>query len=216
MSDSTIAIDAGEAPAQPGLPSPQRRRPVQDRSQDKVARILATTAALVDRFPADSITMIQLAEASGTSFSTIYRFFPSKEAIFEAVAIRYIETFESLCDQLLETAEPAKGAALVDELVDGYHAFMVAEPGFKALWVDAMPTQAVVARFRQMNRTIVRRCVAFYVDRLGGTTSPDFELRLTLAIEATTQLTKFALQQPVGAQARVIGEVKYLLKKYLF
>src|SRR5215471_3682199 len=57
------------------------RAPQQSRSREKVARILATTARLLEQRPYEEIGTKLIAAEAGVSVGILYRFFPDKEAI---------------------------------------------------------------------------------------------------------------------------------------
>jgi AcrR family transcriptional regulator len=48
------------------------------------ARILAAVAGLIERGDVDELTVPDVAEASGVSLRTIYRYYPSRDALLEA------------------------------------------------------------------------------------------------------------------------------------
>ena len=199
----------------PALAQP-RRQPIQGRSQDRVQRILRAAAELVDRMPLDEITMAVIAKEAGASFSSIYRFFPSKEAILEDVVIGYLEKLEQEYEQFFARTRAEAGAAhLIDGAIDIYIAFLRREPGFKALWLGWQPTPAIVARFHQNNKKVVELAMAYATTRLGMASSPELDLRVAMAGEASSQLLRYAFSQTEFDEGRVIDELKRFLKATL-
>jgi AcrR family transcriptional regulator len=193
-----------------------RRRPIQERSQDRVQRILQAAAELVDNMPLEDITMAVIAKRAGASFSSIYRFFPSKEAILEDVVMGYLDKLQAEYEDFFARAKPEGGGAqLIEAAIDIYAAFMRREPGFKALWLSGSPTPEILARFRRMNATVARLAKSYGVAYLGMADNPDLDLRLAMAAEASSQLLKFAFTQTSFDQDRVIAELKRLLKASL-
>jgi AcrR family transcriptional regulator len=192
-----------------------RRSPIQGRSQDKVKRILAATARLAEVMPLESITMATIAEASGASFSSIYRFFPGKEAILEAVALTSLDRLQTLYEDYFAGPHPPSGAALIDGAIDIYVGFVAREPGFRALWMGGSQTPELSGRSRRVNETAIRLAKVYAVERLGFTASADLDLRLAIATEATTQILRYAFLQTEFPQARVISELKHWLKAAL-
>ena len=192
-----------------------RRSPIQGRSQDKVQRILAATAMLADTAPLESITMMQIADAAEASFSSIYRFFPSKEAILEAVAMENLDRLQKEYEVYFAQADLQDGGKIIDDAIDIYVAFAAREPGFRSLWINGSPTPAISRRSRRVNDAAIALAKGYAVERLGFPSSQDLEIRLAMAANATTHVLRFAFQQTEFPQERVIAELKRWLKAAL-
>lgn len=124
------------APAQSGHPPPppgMRRAPVQTRSAQRVRTLLDTTAALVDEGGLDAVTTKRVAERSGMSIGSVYRFFPDRLALLRALADRHRERYMRRLDALLDAAPPTDWRAAVDTAVDELAAMHREEPGFRPL-----------------------------------------------------------------------------------
>jgi AcrR family transcriptional regulator len=191
-----------------------RRKPIQGRSQDKVQRIIATTARLVDAMPFEAITMAAIAAEAGASFSSIYRFFPSKEAIVDAVAMASLDRLQALYEDYFSGPDqPAEH--LIDQAIDLYVGFVAREPGFRALWIDGAHSPDVAKRHRRLNETVVQMAKRYAIGRLGFSPSADLDLKLAVAMEATAQLLRYAFLQTEFPQDRVIAELKQWLRAAL-
>src|SRR5580692_9497131 len=70
----------------------------------RVAAILEAGAEAFREKGYDAVTMTEIAVRSGTTFGSLYRFFPSKEALANALLARYAQ---SALDRLAELAEQA-------------------------------------------------------------------------------------------------------------
>ncbi|HEY1862378.1 MAG TPA: helix-turn-helix domain-containing protein [Roseiarcus sp.] len=66
----------------------------------------------------DAVTMTEIAARSGTTFGSLYRFFPSKEALANALLAQYAERALDRLAELAERAATMTPAALADALVD--------------------------------------------------------------------------------------------------
>src|ERR1700722_4151377 len=72
-------------------PPPQaikRRRPLQQRSQEKVALILEAAVQLLDKGDIESLTTNAIAERAGVSIGTLYQYFDGKPAVLKELADR--------------------------------------------------------------------------------------------------------------------------------
>ena len=79
-----------------------RRRPSQERSRERVERILDATAALLgDDMPADQITTAAIAEAAGVPIGSVYQYFPNKLAVLAELARRVMEQVDNKTASLI-------------------------------------------------------------------------------------------------------------------
>ncbi len=192
-----------------------RRNPLQGRSQTKVERILAATAVLADTVPLESITMAQIGEAAGASFSSIYRFFPSKEAIFEAVAVASLTRLQTRYEAYFSGPINENPGEIIDHAIDIYVQFVAEEPGFKALWIDGMQAPEFVGLARRVPDSAISMARAYAIKTLGFPEIPELDLRLAIAQTAATQILRFAFQDNGYPQEQVIAELKRWLKAAL-
>ena len=131
-----------DAPHVEGEVSPSARRtPVQSRSQHTVQRVLDAASSLLEQLPLDDVTTTRIAAEAGLSIGALYRFFPDKQTIIDAIAVRHVEQFRaSLEDSVmkvlerelanLETFDPA---LVLDSVVDAYIIYLDAHPDFRTI-----------------------------------------------------------------------------------
>src|SRR5581483_4091342 len=145
-----------------------RNVPIQARSRARVQRVLdAADRVLIDDGPA-AFTTTRVAQTAGIPVGSLYRYFPDKAAIVEALALLYCSDFEDLVAGVAETderdplADPA--AAILEALAAGFRA----RPGFRALWYGGLRTE----RVRDATRP-TRTAIARSVERILATHWPD-------------------------------------------
>jgi AcrR family transcriptional regulator len=192
-----------------------RRSPIQGRSQDKVQRILAATAMLADTMPLEAITMMQIAEAAEASFSSIYRFFPSKDAILEAVALSHLERLQKLYEIYFASATLDDGGKIIDDAIDIYVAFASREPGFRSLWISASPNADISRRLYSVSGSIIRMARVYAVAKLAFEEGPTLDIRLAVATNACTHMLRYAFNQTDYPLDQVIAELKRWLRTSL-
>jgi AcrR family transcriptional regulator len=117
---------APDAPAA----APLRRVPQQDRGQRRVDLILDAAAAVIAEVGVDGATTNAIAARARTSVGSLYQFFPNKDAIVQALAVRYTSAFVQLMDRVMA---PAVADLPLRELMQG-----MVEP--IAAYCDANPT----------------------------------------------------------------------------
>ncbi|MBV8796298.1 MAG: TetR/AcrR family transcriptional regulator [Hyphomicrobiales bacterium] len=99
-------------------PSADARAPQRQRGRLRVAAILEAGAAAFREKGYDAVTMTEVAARSGATFGSLYRFFPSKEALANALLAQYAERALDRLAELAERAPTMTPAALTDALVD--------------------------------------------------------------------------------------------------
>ena len=125
----------------PEAPSAARRTPVQSRSHQTVVRILDAASSLLTQMPLEDVTTTRIAAEANLSIGGLYRFFPDKQTIIDAIAVRHVEQFRaSLEDSVikvlerefanLETFDPA---VTLNSVVDAYVVYLDAHPDFRTI-----------------------------------------------------------------------------------
>jgi len=146
---ATMAATIAKSPAVQAL----RREPQQQRSRDRIERVLeAAERVLVEEGPA-GLTTTRVAEVAGISVGSLYQYFPDKDAIVSALALRYVEQFEALANSF-EPHENATVTAVAAEILDAFVAAFRARPGFRALWFGGLRTEQLRAATRPSRNVI--------------------------------------------------------------
>ncbi|WP_066520426.1 TetR/AcrR family transcriptional regulator [Curtobacterium ammoniigenes] len=119
--------------ALPGGSSLLRNEPVQARSSARLTALLDAAAAVIDEIGLERLTTAMVAERAGASIGTVYRYFPDRIAVVEALAMRCTQR---LRDRFLSAIDASRAStwqegsdALIDMTVDMYRT----EPGFRAI-----------------------------------------------------------------------------------
>ena len=198
-----------------------RRSPVQERSQETVQRVLAATAALLGRGRSvEDLTTAQIALEAGMSVGGLYRFFPDKQAIVDAIAVRHMELFQEQLGARILFGFPASAAALLDLVIDAFVAYLEQHPDFRTVAFGAPGGGRYISRPTRDSYAgahVTEMVQDFVTEAFDIPQTEDFSLRLRLATEIGDRLLAFAFEQPDAAQrARVVAEAKRLLTGYLF
>ncbi|WP_273510003.1 TetR/AcrR family transcriptional regulator [Phreatobacter oligotrophus] len=77
-------------------------------SEDRVeARLLAIAADHIRRFGAERVTVVSVAREAGMSHANVYRFFPSKAGLIEAVVVAWARSVEMILADIASAPDPA-------------------------------------------------------------------------------------------------------------
>jgi AcrR family transcriptional regulator len=193
-----------------------RRKPSQERSRDRVERILDATAALLIDTAADKITTAAIAETAGVPIGSVYQYFPNKLAILAELARRVMEEVDAKTASLIAAdfgVLPWDQA--IDRAIDATMEGYAEQPGYLQLLLSIRPTPEFRAITDESNQRVAAM-LAFH-PALQSLIPPDrIELVTRAAIQAANSLQDWALSEddPVRRN-RIISEMKTLLKGYL-
>ena len=117
-------------PANEQIASP-RRAPSQQRSRERVERMLAAASALIAEQGSDAVRMGEVAERAGVSIGSLYQFFPDKRAIIWALAERYTTEGQACISAALAGVRErlSRGRNRVDDEVVDLALFLRLHPG---------------------------------------------------------------------------------------
>jgi AcrR family transcriptional regulator len=128
---------AGAPAASPAAPDAllPRRTPAQQRSRERLDRILAVARDLIAAKGSDQVKMSEIAEHAGISIGSLYQYFPEKAAIIRALAERYsAESRKCIAAALSGVRDRASLRAAYEGLLDQYYALFLAEPVMRDIW----------------------------------------------------------------------------------
>lgn len=70
-------------------------------------RLLAVAADHLKRFGPRQVTVVSIADAAGMTHANVYRYFPSKAALIDAVAGQWLRSVEALIADIADAPDPA-------------------------------------------------------------------------------------------------------------
>ena len=193
-----------------------RRTPVQERSSDTVQQILRAASQLLERESMEQITTSRIAAEAGVSIGALYRFFPDKQAVIDAIAVKHVEELRRMLEQTFSGALPEDGAAFLGAIVDAYVGFLDSRPDFRRIALGRHVSASTHQKQAGPDVGPAALVKQFILDQLGMDVG-DLDLKIRIASEAGERLIAYAYEQPAGpARDSVVAEMKALLSKYLF
>lgn len=141
-----------------------RRAPVQERSRQTVSRILDTAAEIADEVGVEAVTTRAVADRAGVSYPALYRFFPDREAILEALLERLTEDLDARCIAAEQTWEITSVEQLLNNEIDLHIAYYTQHPVVPRMWMGGRTSPAVTAYVRARMQTLAGRMHALLVD----------------------------------------------------
>jgi AcrR family transcriptional regulator len=106
--------DGKSDPASAGEPRPMRAD-----AQRNYERLLSAAAAAFTEHGADDVSLEEIARRAGVGIGTLYRHFPTRQALLEAVYREQVEAVRAAAEEQLQSDAPAEAlAAWLRVLVD--------------------------------------------------------------------------------------------------
>lgn len=193
-----------------------RRKPSQERSRDRVERILDATAALLRDTPVDKITTAAIAEKAGVPIGSVYQYFPNKLSVLAQLARRVMEEVDLKTASLIaEDFGVLPWDEAIDRAIDATMQGYAEQPGYMQLLLSIRPTPEFGAITDESNERVAAM-LALHPALQAVIPAERIQLVTRSAIRAVNSLQDWALSvdDPNLADA-IIGEMKTLLKGYL-
>lgn len=192
-----------------------RNTPLQARSRARLGRVLDAAEVVLERSGADGFTTTAVARAAGVSVGTVYRFFPDKQAIVEALAVRYWSDFADLvagvaeADALEPMADPAE--AVLSVLAAGFRA----RPGFLALWYGGLRTESVRDRTRDARQAIAASIGEIFAAHWPAAPAETRQLAAGMVVLAGDGVLREAFRRDPAGDDALLAEAQVMMRAYI-
>jgi AcrR family transcriptional regulator len=193
-----------------------RRKPSQERSRDRVERILDATAALLAEMPVDKITTAAIAEKASVPIGSVYQYFPNKLAVLAQLARRVMEEVDLKTASLIaEDFGVLPWDQAIDRAIDATMQGYAEQPGYIQLLLSLRPTPEFGEITNESNERVAA-LLAMHPALQSVIPANRILLVTRAAIRAVNSLQDWALAEEDPEMAdEIIGEMKTLLKGYL-
>lgn len=112
-----------------------RRKPTQDRSKDTVDSILAAAKQLIGERGNDAVSMREIAAFAGVAPSSIYQYFPDKNALLQEIMSGYYERIHSAMSESIASVRSVDDLGIaLDEGFERFYQLFLREPVLATLW----------------------------------------------------------------------------------
>jgi len=146
MAETPFLPAAGEDPA-------LRRLPKQQRSRDRVERILEVASALIGEVGSDAMKMSAVAQRAEISIGSLYQYFPDKTAIVHTLAGRYYaESRRCIEEGLAQVEDPGELGTAFSGLIDIYYGVFLREPAMRDIWSATQADKGLAASELEASR----------------------------------------------------------------
>lgn len=162
-----------------------RNEPVQARSTKRLATLLDSAAAVIDELGYERLTTAMVAERAGASIGTVYRYFPDRLAVLQALAAR---NYERVTERVMVVLADPTHDSWIEAMSAAFAVFVDAfrtEPGFRSLRIGDVIDLRPPASVRPANSVLADRMFDALAARFDTDSSAEARLAFEIAIEAT-------------------------------
>ncbi|MFE2296218.1 TetR family transcriptional regulator [Streptomyces sp. NPDC059452] len=197
-------------------PNPNlRRAPVQQRSADRLARILDACAGLLDEIGYEQLSTRDVALRAEVPIGSVYRFFSNKRALVDALALRNLDLYAGRITDRLAAIPADDWRGAIDAVLDEYLAMKRTVPGFAL--VDFGPPAPAPDRNAEddANRRLAGRLTELLAGHLGRDPGPELLRAILVSVEAADALLQLAFRTDPSGDPAIVAETRTLVRAYL-
>ncbi len=199
-----------------GLGSPAlRNEPVQARSTARLAALLDAAAFVIDELGYERLTTAMVAERAGASIGTVYRYFPDRIAVLQALAARNLErTLAKVAKHMADE----KHQSWADAVDAGFEVFVDAfrnEPGFRSLRVGDVIDLQPSPNDRTYNSLVAETMLGAVAGRFGVEATPQALFAFEVAVEMSDALGARAFTLDTKGDAAFLAAARETVHTHL-
>ena len=192
-----------------------RREPQQARSRARLAGLLDAAETLLVREGPEALSTTRIAEEAGVSVGSLYRWFPDKAAIVDALTRRYLAEFEATIDELAVAAPTAEWEDPAGMLLDVFAHRGVSQPGYRALWLGRQFSEELQAADRANKAILADGVRRILVGRGMIADTEEAATACRAGVLAADALLHEAFRLDPDGDPALLDEGKELLRAYL-
>ncbi|MFD6246605.1 TetR family transcriptional regulator [Streptomyces roseolus] len=197
-------------------PPALRRTPVQQRSAERLARILDACAGLLDETGYEQLSTRAVAVRAGVPIGSVYRFFGNKRAMVAALAHRNLDRYAERISARFERTPALDEHSAIDGVLDEFIAMKRGVPGF-ALVDFGVPAaeEAGEGAAEDPNGKVAERICGLLAAHLGRTADETLNRKVLVCVETADTLVRLAFRADPAGDPALIDETRQLLHAYL-
>lgn len=109
------------------------RTPRQERGRARVAALMAAGAELFAEKGFSAATMTEIAAKAGAAIGTLYLFFPTKDALAQAILADHADELSAMLEGLRNACDGQSASVIADRLFAALGDFVARHPAYSAL-----------------------------------------------------------------------------------
>jgi AcrR family transcriptional regulator len=185
--------------------------PKRSRGKLRVAAIMDAGVAVFIEKGYDAATMTEIAARSNTAIGSLYRFFPTKEALADAILGRYQEFLKERLDDIAERAPQLSPSALADALVD----LMLDVRTDRSAAVALVDARSAAADKRSMLRNAARERIATILVAATKTLPRTEAERMAPVLLHVLKVAPLLAPEDQGGKQGFVAEAREVVRLYV-
>jgi AcrR family transcriptional regulator len=198
-----------------GASAPLRNEPVQARSTARLTALLDAAAAAIDDLGYERLTTAMVAERAGASIGTVYRYFPDRIAVLQALASRNLEVVLKAIDRAVADRRSSSWREVVLGVFDAYVGSFRTQRGFASLRVGDVLDLRPASGAATANSRIAESLMNGLAARFGTETGPSVLFAFENAIEVQDALISRAFARSAKGDAAFLDSGRGLVLSIL-
>lgn len=194
----------------------EMHEPQQQRSREKVARILEATASLLETTSYDDLGTKLIAAEAGVSVGVLYRYFADKEAIVASLVRSWLQLDVQIAERVTSEPLPERSQDLLDKLITAYADRFRKEPGYRRIWYHGPRIASLRADTQQTDREIADRVHRALVRGYAMPDTDESRRRGRLAVEVGSNLLDLAFRDDPMGDTEILADAALMMDRYLF
>jgi AcrR family transcriptional regulator len=188
-----------------------RNEPVQARSTARLTALLDAAASAIHDLGYERLTTAMVAERAGASIGTVYRYFPDRIAVLQALAARNLERVIGGIRGALGNPDATDWRDAVGAAFEEYVSAFRSEPGFASLRSgDVIDLRPAVSP-GTANSHIAAVMVDLLSERFGTDKSVETLVVFENAVEVMDALIARAFARDVNGDAAILASARSLV-----
>jgi AcrR family transcriptional regulator len=192
-----------------------RTEPIQERSAARIDALLDAAAAVVDEIGFDRLTTAMVAERAGASIGTVYRYFPDRIVLLQALRDRALLRYRRSVVQAIDEQSPAHWWNAVECAIDAFVGMFRTEPGFRIIRFSDVERSGVPEDEVVRPVGFAQQFADILSDEYGLPAGEDLAFRLEVVVEIMDSLINRAFVEDPEGDERFIAEARTVAREYL-
>ncbi|MFE5714143.1 TetR family transcriptional regulator [Streptomyces sp. NPDC056501] len=217
----------------PKAPPVLRRAPVQQRSAERLARILDACAVLLDETGYEQLSTRAVAARAGVPIGSVYRFFGNKRAMVAALAHRNLDQYAERISTRFAATPALDAYGAIDGVLDEFIAMKRTVPGFALVDFGAPGETAEESgagadevgedetgedadgSAGHPNDLVAERLCSLLAVHLGRAADEALRRKVLVGVETADALVRLAFRTDPEGDPALVDETRQLLYAYL-
>lgn len=192
-----------------------RTEPIQERSAARIDALLDAAADVVDEIGFDRLTTAMVAERAGASIGTVYRYFPDRIVLLQALRDRALLRYRRSVVQAIDAQSPEHWWNAVECAIDAFVDMFRSERGFRIIRFSDAERSGVPEDEVVTGSGFANQFAQILSDEYGLPGGDDLAFRLQVVVEIMDSLINRAFVEDPNGDERYIAEARTVAREYL-